>query len=209
MEKQYISLKTSTFFDDVRKAYASVCESEDRRFAETPHIRFVEEHEVEKLLDLADDYVSNGNYNRKNFEKYLADKSPKQWVGLFDRSDDNGKPLALAVLKPFPEHFQLVAELQSFVSGHGHGRRLLEWMVRAFENLWLACDVDGGDKLLNFYRSIKGLAEYRIPHSIFYAERPPQSFFYKAKRKADTFNDDEKRILAKFNSFIDNGDNDD
>lgn len=209
MKKQEISLKTSNFFDDVRKAYASVCESEDLRFAQTPQIRFVEEHEVKKLLDLADTYVSNSNYNRKNFEKYLADRSPKQWVGLFDRSDDNGKPLALAVLKPFPEHFQLVAELQSFVSGHGHGRRLLEWIVGAFESLWLACDVDGGDKLLDFYRSFKCLEEYRIPHSVFYSDRPPQSFFYKAARKADTFDKDTKRIIAKFDSFNDNGDKDD
>lgn len=131
------------------------------------------------LLDEIETYVENERFCRANFEKYLiSGKSvdselSSMYYGLFDH---DGKCLALSYLNKVPAGCVLVAEIQCMF--HGYGKKLLEDIFGRSEAVWLAANPEGGQSLLEYYRSL-GLEEFTIAHSK-WVKGEEEHFFLKA-----------------------------
>lgn len=162
-----------------------------RKLTKTQAKVIISEYKTGKNKDL----VSNKNLNFANFEKYLRSGSKNyRWIGGFD-SEDNC--VALVVLTDIPsKDIVLLAEIQSFISGKDYGRKILEEVLKSHKDIWLACDVLGGESLLRFYRSIPGLKERKIDSSIFTNDGSGQSFFYKSSSS-----ENEKKITDQIEGF--------
>lgn len=134
------------------------------------------------LLDEIETYVENERFCRDNFEKYLtSDKYidgelSSMYYGLFDHS---GKCLALSYLNKVPAGCVLVAEIQCIF--HGYGRKLLEDIFGRSEAIWLAANPDGGESLLEYYRSFE-LEETVLANSK-WVNGKEEHFFFKASGK--------------------------
>lgn len=118
----------------------------------------VDEDEVMDILDAA--YVTNPHFDEQHFLKYLTRSEQYAWKCLYFDDGTRSRPVAMCVLQysyPMPSYCY-IAEIQSFESGHGFGKKLLEHVLMFNDQVWLIADATAGEKLLDFYRSF-GLDE--------------------------------------------------
>ena len=135
--------------------------------------KIISDHdEVQSIINSIPDYTDNHRYNPVQFEKYLDDSAV--WYGCFK----NNRCMALSVLKKIPtDDIVLLAEIQTVIKGYG--KLLITNILSHAKNIWWACDVNGGEKLLHYYRQFDGLIQTHIKASR-WADLKFQTIFYKA-----------------------------
>ena len=113
----------------------------------------VDEDKVMDILGAA--RVTNSHFNEQHFLKYLTCSEQYVWKCLYFNDRIKSRPVAMCVLQySYPVlGYCYVAEIQSFESGHSFGKKLLEYVFKFNDNVWLIADFTAGKKLLDFYRS--------------------------------------------------------
>lgn len=126
-----------------------------------------------RLLDDIKSWCENEKWNDLQFTKYLSSEKAidsdenSAYYGVFV----DGRCAALSYLNKTPKGCILIAEVQSAIKGFG--RVLIEDIITRSSAMWLKVDSNGGERLLEYYRSF-GLEEI---------EANGQHFFLKANGK--------------------------
>ena len=145
--------------------------------------RKVPRDELVPLLDEIETYNESKRFKREQFEKYLgSDKAidseeRSMYYGLFS---SDGRCLALSYLNKTPGDCVLVAQISCVVPGHG--RDLLNDIIKRSQAMWLAADPSASSSLLDYYRTF-GLEEVVLDHSK-WAGGDEEHFFLKASGKS-------------------------
>lgn len=117
----------------------------------------VSDQTARELIDNFESYTNNErlDLNRlyqpfsKEQQRQISKEQQRQkhiWYGCFE----DGKCMAIALLKKIPKGFILLAEFQAVVKGYG--KLLLEDILSKSKNIWWCADPEGGESLADYYR---------------------------------------------------------